>query len=473
MSNIKYLRKFIMLESATSNTHIKGHSKIEVRDGRGKLEVNISGIADVNNVYDIILIDDNSSKKEFLYFGTMSDVGGGKSFYKNDFNPKNVLHSDRAIDDYNIIVIKSSDSEVLYGYIHRKEKEKDILSIVSRKYEEPKEEIEIEEVKEEPKEEIEIEEVEEEPKEEIEIEEVEEEPKEEIEIEEVEEEPKEEIEIEEVEEEPKEEIEIEEVEEEPKEEIEIKEVEEEPKEEIEFEEVEEGQEKEIEVKEIEREQETQGIELNYDDDDIHDEDYPNADSNLEEYILNKSERDLEEYYRYKEYKSKEVNNQKKYNNKTTNNRNKNKYQAYSLNILNYFNQVEPFKINLEEYNFWEITEDSVNIRRGFLPYYNYVVNMQYPYTLMNKMNSPSKQIRKYKHYLFGIVSYGESTVKHFVYGIPGLFTRKEQPFRGMSGFTTWLESKDSGDERLGYWLIHIDAKTGRIITPLRPTSPLS
>ncbi|WP_207289596.1 hypothetical protein, partial [Senegalia massiliensis] len=261
---------------------------------------------------------------------------------------------------------------------------------------------------------------------------------------------------------------VEGVEEKQEEVVEVEEAEEEQEEEIEFEEVEEGQEKEIEVKEVEKKE--VDIEFDYDDG-IHDEDYPNADSNLEEYILNKSERDLEEYYRYKEYKSKEVNNQKQYNNKATTNRNK--YQAYSLNILNYFNQVDPFKINLEEYSFWEITEDSVNIRRGFLPYYNYVVNMQYPYTLMNKMNSPSKQIRKYKHYLFGIVSNDESTVKHFVYGIPGLFTRREQPFRGMSGFTTWLESKDSGDERLGYWLIHIDSKTGRIITPLRPTSPLS
>lgn len=393
MSNIKYLRKFIMLEKLNSNTKIKGHSKIEVRDGRGKVEVNIDSITDVNKVYDIIFLTNQGFKDDVAYFGTISDVGGGKAFYKKDFNPKNVLHSDKAIDDYNIIAIKSSDSEILYGYIHKKE-DKDIVSLLTEKQEKRTE------VKKE------------------EIEEVEE-------VKEV----KEETHEEEISEEEISKEETEDLEEVVEESFEIKEEDKIKKEETYF---------------------------------------PNADSNLDDYILSKSEKDLEEYYRYKEYKTKEnIDNYKK-EYKT----NETKYKTNSLDILNYFNQVDPFKINLKEYNFWEITEDSVNIRRGFLPFYNYVVNMKYPYTLMHQMNSPSKQIRKYRHYLFGIVSEDESNIKHFVYGVPGVFTRNEQPFRGMSGFTTWLESKDSGDERLGYWLIHIDAVTGRIITPLRPTSPL-
>ncbi|MGO3168955.1 hypothetical protein [Senegalia sp. (in: firmicutes)] len=425
MSNIKYLRKFIMLEKLNSNTKIKGHSKIEVRDGRGKVEVNIDSITDVNKVYDIIFLTNEGFKDDVAYFGTISDVGGGKAFYKKDFNPKNVLHSDKAIDDYNIIAIKSSDSEILYGYIHKKE-DKDIVSLLTEK-QEKRTEVKKEEIEE-------VEEVEE-------VKEVEEE----IKVENQDEEEEQEQEIQELEEE-KEEF---------KEETHEEEISEEEISKEETEDLEEVVEESFEIKEEDKIKKEETY-------------FPNADSNLDDYILSKSEKDLEEYYRYKEYKTKEnIDNYKKeYKSNETN------YKTNSLDILNYFNQVDPFKINLKEYNFWEITEDSVIIRRGFLPFYNYVVNMKYPYTLMHQMNSPSKQIRKYRHYLFGIVSEDESNIKHFVYGVPGVFTRNEQPFRGMSGFTTWLESKDSGDERLGYWLIHIDAVTGRIITPLRPTSPL-
>lgn len=468
MSSLKYLRKFIILEPTEPTIKIKGYSKIEIRDGRGKIEVNLDGISDKDKGYDVILLTEEGLKSDVANFGTIYEDGNGKVSYKKDFNPKNVLHSDKSIDDYNIIAVKHSNDEILYGHIHRANNDKDIKSLLveeAKKEEEIDGQIDDFEVEEEP--EVNLEgQVNYEPEVEEEYEDFEEE------IDFQKDDGKEEI---------YEEVEIENNElyqqeaetnniddEESPEEIEPQvEVEDQGK-------IEEEHDSEVEVKheeeynfdEYDYEEPTEGL------------NYPNADDKLEEYYLKKSQKDLEEYRRYQEYKSKEnidnYNNQYGYsiNNNSEENINS-QMEGYSLNILNYFNEVEPFKNNLKGYRFWEITEDSVNIRRGFLPYYNYVVNMHYPYTIMNRMTTASRQIRKYRHYLFGIVSSDDQDIDHFVYGIPGRFSRQEQPYRGMSGFTTWLEKAHCDKEdKLGYWLIHIDAKTGRIITPLRPTNPL-
>ncbi|MBS4537900.1 hypothetical protein GOQ27_05470 [Clostridium sp. D2Q-11] len=481
MSSLKYLRKFIILEPTETRNKIKGYSKIEIRDGRGKLEINLDGISDVNKGYDIFLLTEKGLKSNVARFGTIYDTGNGKAFYKNDFNPKNVLKSDKSIDDYNIVAVKHSDSEILYGFIHREEKGKDIKSLLveddSKEEKEEKyvEEVDIEEEQEHEDEftlevnlHTEVGEEVESKKEEKELEEIEEQEHEDKLTSEVNlytevEEEKEEVEdVEAKVEEEKEEVEKD-VEAKIEKEVEIEQADEETEEshhEVEHDD-------KVNLKEkIKYEETTEGL------------NYPSADDNIEDYYLEKSQKDLEEYKKYQQYKSREnidnYNNEYGYsiNNNSEENIN-NKMDSYSLNILNYFNEVEPFKINLNEYRFWEITEDSVNIRRGFLPYYNYVVNMHYPYTIMNRMSTSSRQIRKYKHYLFGVVAENDRDVKHFVYGIPGKFSRQEQPYRGMSGFTTWLERSDSNkDNKLGYWLIHIDAKTGRIVTPLRPTNPL-
>ncbi|MBS4535159.1 hypothetical protein GOQ29_05935 [Clostridium sp. D2Q-14] len=456
MSNIKYLRKFIILEPTESTIKTKGYSKIEIRDGRGKLEVNLDGISDMNKGYDVFLLTEEGVKSNVAKFGTIYDAGNGKTSMKRDFDPKNVLHSDKSIDDYNIIAVKNLEEEILYGYIHNEDKDKDIKSLLTEKNK--KEEIKFEEERiqekqiQEESQEARIQEKPEEEKVDIEIKEK---------IEEYEEDIEEDIKTEkESEENYDDELNVEdEIKNENKElgnEIEINNV----KVEIE----ENNEEEQIEHQNINEENEVVGIKK----------DYPIADDNIEDYYLDESHKKLEEYQEYKERNFKQRSNNNYYSmNGNIEKNNKNPMDAYSLNILNYFNEVEAFKIKLKGYRTWEITEDSVNIRRGFLPYYNYVVNMHYPYSIMNRMTSASMQIRKYRHYLFGIVSDNDKDIKQFVYGIPGKFSRKEQPYRGMSGFTTWLEKADSDkDNKLGYWLIHIDAKTGRIITPLRPTNPL-
>ncbi len=143
---------------------------------------------------------------------------------------------------------------------------------------------------------------------------------------------------------------------------------------------------------------------------------------------------------------------------------------YSLSILKFFEKVNPLREELKGYTWWEIEYDKKNIYRGFLPFYNYIVNTYYPYQLNFKNITCHNLIRKYGHYIFGIVE-ENGEIKYYVYGIPGRFAKDEQPYRGMTGFTTWIPRKGRNRERIGYWLLHIDAINGRIVSPLRPTYP--
>lgn len=154
-----------------------------------------------------------------------------------------------------------------------------------------------------------------------------------------------------------------------------------------------------------------------------------------------------------------------------NNRNYSRHIAnYSLNILKFFEKVDPLRERLKGYTWWEIEYDRKNIYRGFLPFYNYIINTYYPYQFNFKATACQSLIRKYGHYIFGIVE-EDGEIKYYVYGIPGRFTKDEQPYRGMTGFTTWIPKKGRNRERIGYWLLHIDAINGRIVSPLKPTYP--
>ncbi|KPU27493.1 hypothetical protein TR13x_05350 [Caloranaerobacter sp. TR13] len=156
---------------------------------------------------------------------------------------------------------------------------------------------------------------------------------------------------------------------------------------------------------------------------------------------------------------------------TESNRNYSRHIAnYSLNILKFFEKVNPLREELKGYTWWEIEYDRKNIYRGFLPFYNYIINTYYPYQINFKTTTCHNLIRKYGHYIFGTVE-ENGEIKYYVYGIPGRFTKDEQPYRGMTGFTTWIPRKGRNRERIGYWLLHIDAITGRIVSPLKPTYP--
>ena len=124
-----------------------------------------------------------------------------------------------------------------------------------------------------------------------------------------------------------------------------------------------------------------------------------------------------------------------------------------LESLKTFNQVRPFKEDLQNENFkwWEIDE-KLSDEENFLPYYKYICDQEC-----------KAQIDKYNKYLFGLAE-DEGKTTHYIYGIPGRHERDEHPHGGKTGFVTWLEDKTK--DRNGYWLIYIDAQTGSVVRPI-------
>lgn len=133
--------------------------------------------------------------------------------------------------------------------------------------------------------------------------------------------------------------------------------------------------------------------------------------------------------------------------------------SYTTDILKIFKQVNPFKIEFEDYKWWQIDYEEMNTHRGFLPYYSYILNSNYN-NKSGKNITCQSQIKKYNHYLFGMVE-KQQKITHYVYAIPGKYERKEHPYGGSTGFVTWLEDKTGS----GYWLSYIDAHTGNVVRP--------
>lgn len=140
---------------------------------------------------------------------------------------------------------------------------------------------------------------------------------------------------------------------------------------------------------------------------------------------------------------------------------------YVLNILNFFPYIEPFKINLQGYNWWRIDRSNNEKKRDLLPYFSYVIGGNHKYPIIKNSITANDLINRYGHYIFGLYNINDE-VKFYVYGIPGRFLKKDHPQEGNTGFNTWFE----GRENYGYWLLYIEPTSGRIIHPVNPMIPL-
>ena len=89
------------------------------------------------------------------------------------------------------------------------------------------------------------------------------------------------------------------------------------------------------------------------------------------------------------------------------------------------------------------------------------------------MNNCQSLMSKYGHYMFGVSYDKDMEPKYYIYAVPGRYMYKDQPFQGMTGFVYWHSLEDKKPERgdYGYWLLHIDARTGNVAFPMRPTIP--
>ncbi|QZY55356.1 hypothetical protein [Crassaminicella profunda] len=146
--------------------------------------------------------------------------------------------------------------------------------------------------------------------------------------------------------------------------------------------------------------------------------------------------------------------------------------GYVENILKYHKEVEPFEKNIDQCKWWKIDASQQTLYRNFLPFYGYVTNMYSCPPYRNYAGCPA-QIYKYKHYNFGIKRDKKNEPVYYLYGIPGRFMLSEQPYEGMTGFVYWHPIEDKKPEKgdYGYWILHIDAKTGKVAIPLKPTIP--
>lgn len=77
------------------------------------------------------------------------------------------------------------------------------------------------------------------------------------------------------------------------------------------------------------------------------------------------------------------------------------------------------------------------------------------------------------HQLVGLQYDHKGAISFLVHGIPGRFCLRDQPYGGMTGYVFWHplpgQQYKAGD--YGYWLIHIDPKTGEVVFPKRATKP--
>ncbi|KAB3531827.1 DUF7922 domain-containing protein [Alkaliphilus serpentinus] len=148
-------------------------------------------------------------------------------------------------------------------------------------------------------------------------------------------------------------------------------------------------------------------------------------------------------------------------------------QDYIEGTLKMFPKVNPFQKNLDNYHWWQIHYNYQTIYRSYMPFIAYIDGMRqaayyHPYQYPSEYH---RQIYMYQHYIFGIAYDNNQRAVHYVYGIPGKKTMEEQPYRGATGFEYWhpCSYEGGGGTNHGYWLLHIDVNTGKVVTPLKKT----
>lgn len=145
-------------------------------------------------------------------------------------------------------------------------------------------------------------------------------------------------------------------------------------------------------------------------------------------------------------------------------RHKNKFNESLYNALKDYKRTEPLSIKIKNFSWWYIPYDEMGIKNGFLPYYNQIVSSYYPYPMSNRVTTCNNLMKKYGHYIFGVYEDNDDIVK-FIYGVPGEFTKEEQPYKGITGFKNWSYSNKENNAEHGYWLAFVNPRTGESTDP--------
>lgn len=143
---------------------------------------------------------------------------------------------------------------------------------------------------------------------------------------------------------------------------------------------------------------------------------------------------------------------------------KSRFDENLYNILKDYKEVEPLSVKLNNFYWWYIPYDEMGIKTGILPYYNQIISSYYPYPMSNRVTTCAGLMKKYGHYLFGIYKENDEIVR-FIYGVPGEFTKEEQPYKGVTGFKNWSYAANDDKKERGYWLAFVNPKTGETTDP--------
>ena len=138
-NNLRFKRKFFILKreySNMGNLNPKGHGKLELRNNRLKIIINIEN-AEINSHYDIIILEDNKSYK----LGRIHTDNRHNGKAEFDVNPKDIESMGFILEKINGILILRDTNILLGGYIDKEDNsiENYIHSTTSK--EEGKEEI--------------------------------------------------------------------------------------------------------------------------------------------------------------------------------------------------------------------------------------------------------------------------------------------------------------------------------------------
>lgn len=137
------------------------------------------------------------------------------------------------------------------------------------------------------------------------------------------------------------------------------------------------------------------------------------------------------------------------------------YERNLYKLLDKFDTIRPLAHDIRSISWWKVPYDENSLYKGFLPYFNQIISTYYPYPMANHITSCQTLLKAYGYYLFGIYE-KDGEVSKFVYGLPGKFTRDQQPYKGVTGFKNWSYKSNDIPGDYGYWLAFIDAETGSI-----------
>jgi hypothetical protein len=185
------------------------------------------------------------------------------------------------------------------------------------------------------------------------------------------------------------------------------------------------------------------------------EDLPNEgiqESQINQYDNQYDKISYEEYQRYMNDEYAETQGEKVY---------ATEYERNLYKLLDRLEPIKPLAHDIRSISWWKVLYDESSLYKGFLPYFNQIITTYYPYPMSNHITSCQSLLKVHGYYLFGIFEQ-DGKISKFVYGLPGKFTRDQQPYKGVTGFKNWSYKSDNIPGDYGYWLAFIDADTGAI-----------